>query len=263
MHKRGQFFLVAALVIAGILIGLAGVYTEVNTPQEDFTVYDLSSELNYESLQVVDQGTYTGLSQDQVNSNVVGLTNHYVEKNPTKDFVIIYGNQDSLTVLAYTVKSVGSVGLSTGGTPQTHTVTQTVLSRSSGDGTIVGDQIVVKFKGRTYTFKVSAGTSFYSVLSSQTGNQQFVAADGNVNPGASTAGTCAGEEPQGGHLRKGSSSYSAGYIGPTTWTFIELSALVSNTATTSLSTLNLDPCKWTCEYSYIKAANNECTNEDD
>jgi hypothetical protein len=255
MNKRGQFFLVAALVIVGILIGLAGVYTQVNTPKEDSAVYDLSSELNYESLQVIDQGVYTDTPQDQVNKNILDLADYYVDKNPQKDFAIIYGDRDTLTVLAYTVTPVGSVSTSTGGTTQSHTVSQTILRSSSGDddSSIIGDYVVVKFKGQTYSFKLGAGTSFYSVLSSQSGNQQYVAADGNT--AVSAAGSCTGRAPHGSHIfRMGPAVYPAGYPGVKSWTHIDIS-----TVDTANSALTFDPCKWSCNINYINTSANECT----
>ena len=55
MHKRGQFFLIAALVVVGILVGLSIAYTTVRTPREETQIYDLSEEIYYEGAQVIDE----------------------------------------------------------------------------------------------------------------------------------------------------------------------------------------------------------------
>lgn len=263
LNKRGQFFLVAALVIVGILIGLAGIYTQVSTPKEDSAVYDLSSELNYESLQVIDQGVYSETSEEDMNKNILNLTDYYVNKNPQKDFAIVYGDRDSLTVLAYTVTPVGTVSTSTGGTTQSHTVSRTVLRSTTTDGennSIVGDYVVIRFKGQTYSFKLGSGTSFYSVLSSESGNQKFVSADGNTAPNAtiSPAGYCTGATPQGGHIaRKGSPLYPAGYNGPHVWTYIIFGTGASST---NVVPTTLDPCTWTCASGYTNSSSNTCVS---
>ena len=44
MNKRGQFFLIAAVVVIAILVGLAALYSVADTPQEDSVVFDLSKE---------------------------------------------------------------------------------------------------------------------------------------------------------------------------------------------------------------------------
>src|SRR3989344_2736787 len=56
MNKRGQFFLIAAVVIAGILIGLGAVYVSLSSQKEDRIVYDLTKEISYEASRVIDKG---------------------------------------------------------------------------------------------------------------------------------------------------------------------------------------------------------------
>ena len=68
MDKRGQFFLIAAVVIIGLIIGLSVVYNSVKAPKEDSQVYDLSKEIDYESAQVIDHGTFNALTETAVNA---------------------------------------------------------------------------------------------------------------------------------------------------------------------------------------------------
>ena len=171
--KRGQFFLLAALVISTILIGLATLYTQVNAPKEDTAVYDLSSELNYESLQVIDNGVYTDLSQDEIYGNIVNLTNYYFEKDSSSDLVIVYGNSSQIHVLLFTAKESGSVGVSTGGRSVTNRVYN--LDVEENEGEVLGSAVSFHFGGQIYSVNISQGQTFSTIFKKVRGNQTYVA----------------------------------------------------------------------------------------
>jgi hypothetical protein len=114
MHKGGQFFLIAALAIVGVLIGLASVYTSAITFPEDTTVYDLSNELGFEGAAVIDHGVFYSLSLQEKIDHLEIITDEYSRLQPATDFIVIYGNSTNLTVSSYTSEDTGSVGLSLG-----------------------------------------------------------------------------------------------------------------------------------------------------
>ena len=47
MHKKGQFFLIAAIVIIMIVIGLGTIYVSTNSQSEDTQTVDLSEEIYF------------------------------------------------------------------------------------------------------------------------------------------------------------------------------------------------------------------------
>jgi hypothetical protein len=115
MNKRGQFFLIAAFAIIGVIVGLASVYTTAEALPEARTVLDLSKELNLEGASVIDHGTFYGLSREQRIDNLRMITDAHAKSNPKTDFIIIYGNSSNLSVTTYTSQDTGSVGLNIGG----------------------------------------------------------------------------------------------------------------------------------------------------
>ncbi|MEK6818345.1 MAG: hypothetical protein AABY10_00250, partial [Nanoarchaeota archaeon] len=115
MNKRGQFFLIAALAIVGVIIGLTTVYNNISTVKEDFTVYDLSNEINYESAQVIDSGLFNSLDNSKIDENLKNLTDFYSKSNPDQEFVVLFGNEKKLKVVNYKKTPTGSIGVSFGG----------------------------------------------------------------------------------------------------------------------------------------------------
>ncbi len=194
LGKRGQFFLIAALVISGILIGFASLYNVAHTPKEDNSVYDLSSELNYENSQVIDQGVFTNLTQDQINANIVNLTNYYAAQNPSANLIIVFGNSTSITIRQYQPRQSGQIGVSTGGVPFTVTQSTQVISTthnppwgSSAD--ISGQTINVTTNNQQLaSVRINHGQNFYSVIMSVAANQTYVASGGFADNSNSTSG---------------------------------------------------------------------------
>src|SRR3989338_6714115 len=96
MHKRGQFYLIAALVIIGILVGLTTVYNSTKTSREDLTVFDISSALQFEGLQVVTSGIFYDLTDEEILAQLQSLINASAQQNPNHDFLGIYENKKTL-----------------------------------------------------------------------------------------------------------------------------------------------------------------------
>src|SRR3989344_8003640 len=99
VRKAGQFFLVAALIISGMVIGFGTLYNSAQIERADTQVYDFSEELRSEVRQVHDSGTFSGLTEDQINENTEKLLNYYAEQNPDSDFVVLYGNTEKSKLL--------------------------------------------------------------------------------------------------------------------------------------------------------------------
>lgn len=169
MEKRGQFFLIAALVIVAIIFSLGVIYISTKTVKEDITVLDLSKEISYEGSQVIDNGVYTGGDIDQRITELVG---YYSEKNQDSDIMIVYGSSEGVKILEY-LRTAHSVGISTGGPPSSIQVRQRVLEGMSRIP--VGDKIEVPFGESTYEFDLKEGQNFYIIIKKEKGAETIVA----------------------------------------------------------------------------------------
>jgi len=172
--KGGQFFLVAAIVIILILIGLASIYTFVNTSKEDVTFQGLSDELNYESAQVIDNGIFNNLNQEQINQNIRNLTSFYALSNPESDLIFLYGNKKEVTILIYNNSELGNIGISSGGTSALEPVStrRTFITETFEPDS---DEVSISLKDGTYYFQIREGQNFYIIIKKQRGDEHIVA----------------------------------------------------------------------------------------
>lgn len=180
LNKRGQFFLLAALVISGILVGLATMYTTTQAPKEDSEVYDLSSELNYETAQVIDQGVVADTSQGDLNSRIVELANYYVNQNPGNNIIIVFGNETVITEREYTWVSGSIVAAGSGVTPQALLVNEKEFYPPIDVNTDATSWSITLDLGSNILqeVKIVKGQNFFSVIKKNVADQTYVASGG-------------------------------------------------------------------------------------
>ena len=128
MNKRAQFFIIAALIISGVILTAGKVYTFSRIETTDTQVYDLSNEIQYETSQVIDNGLFNEKSADNIKSDLKSLTEYYAESNPDSNINILYGNSSGISILEYDLSagetkeskiSVGDVALPSESSPET------------------------------------------------------------------------------------------------------------------------------------------------
>lgn len=176
MQKRGQFYLIAALVIVGIIAGLAGVYNFAKVSENNAIVYDLTSEIDYEASQVIDNGIFFNETSQNLSIQLENLTDYYSSANLGSDLLVIYGNETMLAFVFYNNSETGSIGVVFGDTTISFTQSETTKYKSSSFYE-PGDSITIILPpGVEYNFKLSQGQIFFIVLRKEFEGQSFVSA---------------------------------------------------------------------------------------
>lgn len=179
MGKKGQIFLIASLVIIGIILALGSIYVSTKTsPRESTQVLDLSKEIDFESNKIIDYGTYTGAS---IESNLTEIMAAYSAQNPGTDLTFIYSNEQGEIIETKFFEEV-STG-STCVTAACQQITQSKVTELNIDRSIPGKLIVpvptedsnIK---TNYTFDLKEGDNFFIVLRKKTGEEQIVVQQG-------------------------------------------------------------------------------------
>ena len=177
MNKRGQFFLIAALVVVAIIASLAVVYNKAEAPKEDLSVYDLSSDVDFEAAQVIDSGVFKADTEEQIGKNIQNITDSYANSNPDVDIVIIYGTSTSATIIYYNNTKLGSVGISTGTFESVDNtfydkrklIANTTNLDSGKIRIILGEEKIEHYA------TLKQGQNFYIIVQKPRGSEQFVA----------------------------------------------------------------------------------------
>lgn len=183
MEKRGQFYLIAALVIVGIIAGMVSIYNFAKTSDKQEKVYDLTSEIDYEASQVIDSGIFRNLTSYNLSTQLENLTDYYADANPDSDLLIIFGNESMLTLILYNNSQTGSVDINFVGNPISfpqfggtkYNITQPYEARDTID-VIIPPNVI-------YTFNLAQGQIFYIVLRKESAGQTFVSSSDSTQGG--------------------------------------------------------------------------------
>jgi hypothetical protein len=168
--KKGQFYIIAAIVIISVLVGLVSVsYFREEKPSTK--VYDLGNELKIETAHVIDFGIYDKENTEMLIEN--WSENFYRYSGGAIDsWVFVYGNQNNITAMTFNKSSTGSIGLNIGGRTvyvgsegvEKHKVT---VPRNQSS-----NQVVIVIDSQEYPFELQEGQNFYFVIKSQKGAAQ-------------------------------------------------------------------------------------------
>jgi len=186
-NKRGQFYLIAAIIIIGALIGVVTVTNFAITRQsaDEIKVYQLSQELKLESEQVINYGILTS-SLDTALSDFTKEYSSYIG-NKDNDIYFIYGDKKSITVIGYVSTDTGSVGLDFGGNPVTINIQGNVIDTKNfdfsnptdlyelfgcktdcdkyvKDNELTQTNVIVEVAGTKYPLNIKEGENFFFVI---------------------------------------------------------------------------------------------------
>ena len=199
MKKKGQFYLIATIIIVGALISLITI-TNYSREDSSTSIYDLSVDLGIESENVLEHGIYNEFTPSEMNDLLENFTKTYSE-NLAEDIEIIFVVGDGLTATAYKYvideNAVSDVVANTNtdnlqnpdSTLPKIGVKKIVPIKIREDITTVPIDmgvITISIEGYNYYFELKAGENFYFIISQKIGDETYVA----TNDASCESGTC-------------------------------------------------------------------------
>jgi len=191
LNKRGQFYIIAAVIIVMILSGMAGVSTYSIIKSEPKTIYNIRDNLKREGMKLVDYGIFNegnlgdGEDLDKLVQNFAGvdIADYFLKKTNNANIIFIYGNKVKLNALQYDVVSVGDikVGGSDWGLEDNRYNLKENVEGIIFDGADIGvgavgsedeGYIKVTLLGNTYDFELEDNQMFYFVIVQQSEDKE-------------------------------------------------------------------------------------------
>lgn len=96
MNKRGQFYLIAAIIIVGLIIGFGTNYNSVKTEKNDKSAEDLMNEMQYELSQVIDSSVYQQIYPQELQLRLNSTLDAYSYNYPEVEFIFIFGDESQI-----------------------------------------------------------------------------------------------------------------------------------------------------------------------
>jgi hypothetical protein len=174
-NKKGQFYLIAAVVIIGLIIGFVTIRNYSISPS--VKVYDLSEELNIESEQVLEHGI---INQKTIETLLQDFSRDYADyiQSDVDSLFFIFGNFEEVKLVTY--KEFLSGIISVGGISEfpvedrTAVVSDLDISSSEEGHYVIVNIVSSEGENLEYKFDLTPGENFYYILKKKEGNQEFV-----------------------------------------------------------------------------------------
>jgi len=173
MNKKGQFYLVAAIIIVMAISGIASVKTYSSVKSEPRKILDIGSELKEEGSRIVDYGIYT--SDDLMvllNQFDEEFAPYFLKKTEQTNIVFIYGNKNELYSVQYNNELTGAVFASIGGVAPTWGASTVIVDRTLLDSS--GESVIVKILGKEFEFDLKNNEMFYFIITQEKEGEIYI-----------------------------------------------------------------------------------------
>jgi hypothetical protein len=174
-NKKGQFFIIAAIIIVLIIAGIASIKTYAIVSPEPRAIQDLGSELQEETSRIVDYGIYNkdteNLNEILDNFTDTEFAPYFLQKTSETGIVFVYGNQTSLEAVEYKEQSTGVLS-ATIGTGVTNWAPVTTFARRVNVST--SEPIKVNILNKTFNFDLQNNEMFYFVIIQEKDGETYI-----------------------------------------------------------------------------------------
>lgn len=198
MNKRGQFFLLAAVILSSILVTLTSTVNYARVSKEPKQFYDLSNDIKMEGAEVLNYGVYNHTS------NAIGdfsskLGDYLADSNPDTELFLIYGNASEIVIENYAKDDLeasisgnlantrgcqkalaGSISISVGGssflTSEASATARDYYGRCISRIPIsaTDNNLEVKISNQVYNFSLGKDQKFLLITRKKIGNETYI-----------------------------------------------------------------------------------------
>jgi len=174
-NKKGQFYLVAAIIIILAVSGIASVKTYAIIKSEPRKIQDIGSELKEETARIVDYGVYSKQNLTRVLNNFTDseFAPYFLKKTENTSIVFIYGDATELYSVQYEPKNTGTVYATLGGTAtQWYPITNYANRTRIDMGGMTSINITIL--GRDFNFEIRDDEMFYFLITQEKEGEVYV-----------------------------------------------------------------------------------------
>lgn len=169
-NKRGQFFIVAALIIVMIMGGMANVATYAIIKSEPKAIQSISDDLKQEAPRIIDYGVYnkTNLNDLLINFANSTFAFYFLERTDYSNVSFIIGNKTNLYQVEYVKVPSGGISIMGPSWPFTRTnvVAQQIIPS--------GETVSIIVLGKEFFFDLRENEMFYFVITKEKEGEIYI-----------------------------------------------------------------------------------------
>jgi len=170
--KTAQFYLVAAIIVVSVIMGIVVVYNYAKGGEPPTSVNDARDEIYIEGKKVMSYGGSQGYNQAQFDNLFADFTDSYVDYlEGEKSVYFLFGSLSSMTIAGYQEKAREVIAISgsqnTSITDSDGEFTESITPQSN--------KLTLSIDDLQYEFLVLGGQNFYFIVSDIIGDSEYIA----------------------------------------------------------------------------------------
>ena len=171
MNKLGQFYLIAAIVFAGVIIGISAI-SNYSKKEGSPGINEIRDEIKIEGEKTLDYGINNAFTDAEMYLLFQNFTNHYIsyEGRGGKSLYFLFGRTNNMTISGYQ-ETEKVVSLSSASSQITVT---SEIGNFTGSFNPNANQITLNIGGNPYNFSLSSKENFYFVITQETDGGDYI-----------------------------------------------------------------------------------------
>lgn len=177
MKKKGQFYLVAAVVIVVILFSISTIHNSTKTSDEYSLVYSLADEIKFETSQILDNSALFNVEEQETLSRIQEYLSYISQKNPSTKFLAVYSTEQNIHFITYNNANSDVVG-----TYENQEVWKPASDSSETIQTLSknSDSITLEISSETHILNIPEGRQFFVILINERNGERYISIPKNV-----------------------------------------------------------------------------------
>ena len=157
MEKKGQYYLLSAIVIITVIVGFVAIsnYSRVSSVK----IYDLGKELKIEGEKVIDYGMYNDLDTTILLEEFI---EDYAQYRLVDELYFVFGNTNEITLTGYQKLSGEPIIVNVGDEDTSMSFDSQVPS--SEIFSLLEDKVIVTANDEDYEFNFGIGENFHFIM---------------------------------------------------------------------------------------------------
>lgn len=175
-NKRGQFYLIAAIIIVVVLASFATLTTYATVKQSPKTINNLGEDLQEEGPRIIDYGIYTEDDIMRVLNNFSKdeFAPYFLQLTEDANLIFIYGNKTNLQGVRYNTTSTGRIYATIGGQTASWKMSGDYTENMTIDTSTLTNNITVTLLNKDYVFDLKNNNMFYFVIAEEKEGETYV-----------------------------------------------------------------------------------------
>ncbi len=165
MNKRGQFYIIAAIIIVVAVAGIASVNTYVSVTPKPRSIESMGTELREEGFRIIDYGIYNKENITRLlNDFTDNYASYFLKKTGNANAIFVYGNTTDLFSAKFDNIGTGRISATIGSHGTNWDMYTNFVNRTKITPSNAGDKVTVTIFNKDYDFDIRNNEMFYFVI---------------------------------------------------------------------------------------------------